>query len=186
MTEHQQRVPYWHPFKPFKATAQGLVLLPESVEIANSLLRICSSSGLRERRYFGRHASLLARYTDWVLRRTFYGSFSVDGKSYDLVGWESEFTHRLDRIHLWETSQVLIYLQHYAAMLREHIAQRLLDLGGLRAETVAFKEKPEEDWKAFKTSDPLRDAAVDIRSPYLVYEAIERDFIKPRDDKRFE
>jgi hypothetical protein len=64
MADYQERVPYWHPFKPFKATAQGLVLLPQSGEIANSLLRICSTSALRQHRYFDRHASLLTRYRE--------------------------------------------------------------------------------------------------------------------------
>jgi len=183
MAEQHERTPYWRPFKPFKATAQGLVLLPQSVEIANSLLRICARPALQQRRYFSKHQALLARYTDWVLGRRFNGSFSVSGAPHALVGWESEFTHRLDRIHLWQTSQALIYLQHYAAMLREHLAQHMLDLAGFQARTTvdgtpADTAKADSEWEDFKRTDPM-NTAVATGSRYLVYEAIDRDFILP-------
>lgn len=42
MRASQERSSYWRPLRPFLVTDQGLALLPLSVEIANSLLRICA------------------------------------------------------------------------------------------------------------------------------------------------
>ena len=118
LSETQERTAYWRPLRPFKATQKGLVLLPQSVETAKPLLRICGMPGLEERDYFNQHSALLDRYTRWLRGRVFRGA--VVGKDdCDFVGWESEHTYTLNRIHLWLTSQVLIFLQHYLAMRQQ-------------------------------------------------------------------
>jgi hypothetical protein len=182
LRESQQRTPYWRPLRPFEATQQGLVLLPQSVEIANSLLRICSSPALDAREYFSRHLDLLERYTRWLLGRVFRGLFPGRGGS-TFVGWESEHTYTQDRIHLWQTSQVLIFLQHYTAMLQQHVARKLMRLAPLVPNPrpparLARPADPVVAWSDWKTGEPLTTAGP--QSSYRVYQRIEEDFIAPR------
>ena len=178
LKERQDRNPYWRPARPFKATAQGLILLPQSVEIANALLRICATVTLTERSYFSNNVDLFDSYRRWLFSRLFHGSVNVDGKLEPLVGWESEHTHRGDRIHLWQTSQVLIFLHHYAAMLQAHLAEKLLSLARLSPVLVESEKLPADDWASFRATEPFTGAAGGSR--YCVYESIEAEFINPR------
>lgn len=178
LEESQKRTPYWRPLRPFKVSPQGLVLLPQSVEIANSLLRICTTSLLDRKGYFSRHVELLRNYAQWLLGRVYRGSFSgvANGR---FVGWESEHTYAEDRIHLWQTSQVLIFLQHYVAMLQhQHIARTSLDLAGFvwgRDQTGKVPyTKRREDWDTWIKSEPLD------RPKFRVYEQIDTNFVRPR------
>ena len=179
----QETTAYWKPSRPFKSTQQGLVLLPQSVEIANSILRILGSPSLSSRDYFGTHQDLLEHYRAWLFRRVFRGVFLDKSERVGFVGWESEHTHRGDRIHLWQTSQALIFLQHYAGMLKQHIARKLLRLANLTPEEINASEgedankKREERWQRFVATDPVlaREG-----SPYRVYEDIDSAFVQPR------
>ena len=178
LTEGQTRTPYWRPLRPFKVSKQGLVLLPQSVEIANSLLRICSSPKLVRARLFSRHVGLFDRYARWLLGQVFRGSLAGDNRQF--VGWESEHTYTLDRIHLWQTSQVLIFLQHYAALLQQHIAQTSRELAGFfvpEGELPAEKKRL-ESWNKWRKSEPL--ASLAGQSVYKVYRQIHNDFVRPR------
>ncbi len=209
LREYQSQSSYWRPLRPFKVTQQGLELLPQSVEIANSLLRICGTPSLARRGYFSKHIALFEQYAKWLLGRAFRG-FAVRpslGNS-PFVGWESDHTYTLNRIHLWQTSQVLIFLQHYVAMLQRHVAETCLRLAGFRKPLVeksrpvsesakpsqrdqglkTVPSKPENSDKkeakdvegnfVWKEEEPFSGGAPD--SPYHVYESIEKNFITPR------
>jgi ATPase family associated with various cellular activities (AAA) len=174
----QEQSAYWRPQRPFKATQQGLILLPQSVEVANSLLRICASGGLDSGRYFSKYVELLDAYRRWLLGRVFRGRSQTDHGTREFVGWESEHTHRLDRIHLWQTSQVLIFMQHYAAMFRQHVARELLRLANFRPVQFAPGDAAarQHTWEAWEKSEPYR-----LGGPhYRVYERIRMEFIDPR------
>jgi hypothetical protein len=178
----QERASYWRPLRPFKATSQGLILLPQSVELANSLLRICSDPKLESREYFSHHLDLLRRYTQWLQGRVFRGKTRAP-KAYEFTGWESEHTYTEDRIHLWQTSQVLIYLHHYAAMLQQHIARTLLRLTPLVPQPQLPQRwkrpsDPEEALRAWEDGEPL--SLESGQSPYRVYHRIADEFITPR------
>lgn len=183
LAERQARTPYWRPLRPFKATAQGLVLLPQSVEIANSLLRICSRRQLDVRDYFSAHVDLLRTYTEWLVGRIFRGK-TLSGPEF--VGWESEHTYTLNRIHLWQTSQALIYLQHYLAMLQQHIARKLMKLASFvptppdpeRLLTSTLDGDLEATAKKWRADDPFTGGSEHSR--YNVYDQIWADFIRPR------
>jgi hypothetical protein len=181
LEQSQKRTPYWRPLRPFKVSRQGLVLLPQSVEIANSILRICNTPLLDREGYLSRHVELLRNYNRWLLGRIYRGSFT-DGEDGRFVGWESEHTYALDRIHLWQTSQVLIFLQHYIAMLQQHhIARRSLELAGFvwsrdQTRTVPVELRLDE-WKDWTASEPLKGVTLERR--YLVYEQIHEDFVQP-------
>lgn len=181
IAENQEPNPYWRPLRPFKVTAQGLVLLPQSVEIANSLLRVCNHDALQARNYFSAHLHLLERYARWLQGRVYRG-VSAD-RSFTFTGWESEHTYTEDRIHLWQTSQVLIFLQHYTAMLRRHIAQKLLQLAPLVPDPkvsapVAVAPTAVTTWSDWMRGEPFTLAS--SLSSYRVYKRIESDFITPR------
>jgi len=179
ITANQNRTPYWRPLRPFKVTSQGLVLLPQSVEIANSLLRVCASPALEPRNYFAQHLALFKRYTSWLHGRLYRGQLSGGGT---FLGWESEHTYTHDRIHLWQTSQVLIFLQHYGAMLQRDVASRLLQLAPLVPTPrpplrIVVSPDAAKTWKKWRVGEPVSATA---GSPYRVYERIENDFIRPR------
>jgi len=182
LKESQEHTPYWRPLRPFKATGQGLVLLPQSVEIANSLLRICDSPGLAPHEYFSRAIELLKAYARWLLGRVFRGFASEDRSDNSrFVGWESEHTYKLDRIHLWQTSQALIFLEHFAAMLQRHVARNSLRLAGLVPLPMERKDSaldPDKGWAQSKNDEPLKSGPEG--SPYRIYDQIEADFVKPR------
>lgn len=129
--ETHERRPFWFPVRPFKVTPQGLVLLPASVEVANSLLRVCASGHFEQehdRDYFGKSLELLEKYRQWLGGREYQG-FTTGGMRFR--GWESEHTYTGDQIHLWETSQVIIFFQYYGIMLGQHLARRSLELSRL-------------------------------------------------------
>ena len=174
LAEAQLTTPYWRPLRPFMATRAGLVLLPQSVEIANALLRICSYPSIGFREYFSNRLPLLQRYSQWLRGRVFRGATDDERQ---FIGWESEHTYTLNRIHLWQTSQALIFLQHYVAMLREHVARTLQLAAPLEAVDPRADERM-MDWQAFRSSDPFQGGAAD--SPYHVYRQLESEFLVPR------
>lgn len=184
LAERQAAAAYWRPLRPFKSTGPGLILLPQSVEIANSLLRICNSPSLAREAYFSEHILLLDLYADWLRARVFRGSARTPRREF--IGWESEHTYRGDRIHLWQTSQVLIFLQHYVAMVQQHVARRSLDLAGFVPRTFKPKSRnpfdPVEEWRLWKSGEPVSFGYDHGR--YRVYESIQRDFIEPRAQKK--
>lgn len=180
--ERQEATPYWRPLRPFKITQAGLALLPQSVEVANSLLRICNWSSLRSVDYFAKNLELFGRYTNWLIGRVFRGFASPDRRqASSFVGWESEHTYTLNSIHLWQTSQAIIYLGHYAAMLQRHIERVSLSLAGFSIEPTAaavLAKRVPMKWREFAKSEPITAASAD--SPYRAYKQIQIDFIIPR------
>jgi len=182
LEDAQERTPYWRPLRPFKATHQGLVLLPQSVEIANSLLRLSSTPALARRHYFSKHLQLFERYAAWLQGRAFRG-FASPGQqpSSQFVGWESEHTYTQNRIHLWQTSQVLIFLQHYTAMLQQHVAQTTLRLAGFLPETFSRRipGPPTREWAKWRKNESFTAGEPD--GPYRVLAQIGRDFVAPRE-----
>ena len=139
--------PYWRPIKPLTINAQGLILLPQSVEVANSLLRIC---GLLDRHdagvsWFGANHDLLQSYSDWLESKSVKGSVR-DGIAFE--GWQSEHTHAEGIVHLWATSQVLLFFQHYGAMLQDQIARVLRTYAGITPAPIELvvPERRKTEW----------------------------------------
>jgi hypothetical protein len=176
LAEKQAATPYWRALRPFKVSKGGLALLPQSIEVANSLLRICHSPHLRTDRYFANWRLLFQQYAGWLLGRTFRGQAPTKMGHQDFVGWESDHTYTLDRVHLWQTSQALIFLEHYAAMLQEYIAETSFRLANFQ---VRLPQHESDVWTKWKAGEPLRGDGADD-STYHVYHQIEVDFIAPR------
>lgn len=173
---------HWRPVRPLSATSQGLILLPQSVEVANSYLRICALTANRYREgepLFTRSINILQSYADWLVScmlRVRIGELASE----PLEGWQSEHTYRPNIIHLWATSQVVLFLQHYSAMLQQHIARCSRIAAGLqyrRAEPTSELARSAL-WEDARAGEPL--AGLPEGSPSRAYESIERFFVAPR------
>ena len=165
MKDRQELDPYWRPLKPFKVTPQGLVLLPQSVEIANSLLRTCTLA--EEKDYFSENIALFRTYARWLESRQCQGR-TIDGATF--IGWESEHTHVPDRVHLWQTSQALLCLLHYDALLQKHVARTLLRLSGASYQqdmspSVLHAEPVSSAGHAYATYSRIREVFVTASQP---------------------
>lgn len=164
LSRTQRSSAYWRPLNPISVTRAGLVLLPQSIEISNSLLRICQLIGLRsESRPFSDNVELFQCYAQWLLARV----VTLPGPK-RLVGWESEHTQQGNTVHIWHTSQVLLFLLGYSAMLKQHIASaavrsaritvsRPLD-GHLGLDAKALR--------AFRLSEPVKTRVPDYLPAY--------------------
>jgi hypothetical protein len=183
--ERQEQNPYWRPLKPFVTTPQGFALLPLSVEIANSLLRVCallSQAGEAKDR-FSLHLPLFTRYTEWLESRVDRGKTAAGAAvpSRPFFGWHSEHVSVPGRVHTWETSQVLIYLLHFRSMLKKHIAEAALAAAHLKSIPQGKRSGAAANhWTSkFEGSEPLSDCP--DASEYRIYRRIKDDFLTRRD-----
>jgi len=179
IADSQTRNPYWRPIKPFVSTPQGHVLFPLSVETANSLLRCCALIERYRGANFGftQNVDLFTRYAEWLHSRYREGQ-TKDGKAF--AGWHSEHVHLHDGIHLWETSQVLLFLCHYAVMLDRHIAR-----SALSAANLTMSRPWKDDQKAWHveywdSSDREPLAAFTAGTYWRAYDYARRCLIVPR------
>jgi hypothetical protein len=122
--DKQQHNPNLRPYRPILSNQTGHALLPLTIEVFSSLLRISErlvSDGSRAINFDAIH-SILKRYAQWLL-----GQRSIIPISGGLVsGWSSEHTNARDCVHVWETSQVLLFLVHYRALLQEQLQRGIL------------------------------------------------------------
>jgi hypothetical protein len=126
--------------------------------------------------YFSKWRSLFNQYSRWLQGRTFRGRVAKDTTEKGFVGWESDHTYTFDRIHLWQTSQALIFFQHYAAMLQDYVAETSFRLAQFR---VREPEHNADIWETWSFGEPLAGDGADDSS-YHVYKDIGVDFIAPR------
>lgn len=175
LAEKQAESPYWRTQRPFLASAQGMVLVPISVEIANALVRVCHLLDSRDRahRAFADSILLLRRYFDWLLARTRSGT-TGDGVKYR--GWHSEHIGKDDSIHLWETSQVLLFFAQYRGALRRHIAQTFLERSYVSASAVP-RRYGLVHWDAeVARKEPMQ--GIDTGSPYRVLRRLRDNYLE--------
>jgi cytidylate kinase len=186
LNERQKESPYWQPTKPLVASPQGEVLMPLSVEIANSLLRISTyleKGGLHES-YISTSIDLFKRYEEWLRSRMVRGiapiPFRKQNETQKFIGWQSEYIPRPGTIHLWETSQVLLFLSYYIAMLEKYIARTSLDHANLSIKILGTQEDdPKAYWDSIEQRyEPLKNFNDD--SEYRIYRRIAEHYIAPR------
>jgi hypothetical protein len=179
LDQSQRRNPYWRPLRPFIANPQGMVLLPLSVEIANSLMRSCEILDERDRsqRHISRYIDLFRKYTDWLFTRIVIGRTKEDKP---FLGWHSEHADDPGKIHLWETSQVLLCLSHYEALLRRFRAATSLNLMGLNTgREPTPQHNPLERWiEGPQLREPLM--GLPESSECAIYHRIAEAYIAPR------
>ncbi|HZM85953.1 MAG TPA: ATP-binding protein [Blastocatellia bacterium] len=184
ITERQAISPYWRPVRPLVVTPRGQIHLPLSVEIANSLLRICAfgddelSSAL-----FSKHLGLFKRYVDWVKSRIVRGeadTFATPTSRKSFTGWPSEHTDSPRSIHPWQTSQILLFFAHYSSLLQQHIADSALRAANFSGASPNRLARPSREACEALTIkyDPAPTFA--DNSPYRVYRRLCEEYVLPR------
>lgn len=133
---------YWRPLKPFVTSPQGDILLPLSIEIANSLLRICKHLETKKKYYFHEFFKIFENYSKWLL--TNVSQCNIEGEEYR--GWHSEHVQKQNVIHPWETAQVVIYLMNYRSMIQDRIAYKSLKKSGLSCQKMSEDVNWTEKW----------------------------------------
>ncbi len=199
LTEAQRQNAYWRPVKPYLATAQGLVLFPVSVEVANSLLRACAIfDGTKLHDTYGSKAiTLLRRYCRWIQARTvrfkrqvstqptaFHNPNAPQQGEEDIIGWHSEHVNEPETIHLWESSQVVEFLLAYRAALKRHIGRTTLVSSRFKNQLFPDEFPDEtpvsERWQALRqTYEPVTLLGQEL----AIYNNIGESFITPQPGK---
>ncbi len=143
----------WRPLKPFVTSPQGDVLLPLSIEVASSLLRICKLLERSNLYFFHDYFDIFNKYSQWLLANV--SQCEINGKIYK--GWRSEHVQEQDIIHPWETAQVLIYLMTFKSMIQECIAYKSLKKSGLACKEMSISKNDKEWINFFDTNIELGD-----------------------------
>ena len=176
LSEKQGTSAYWRPNRPFLAKRTGEIMLPISVEGANSLLRsveLMDKDKIYET-FAAKVAPMFRRFLQWLRAR------QVEFKTKDGApcrGWSSEHINNVGVIHLWDTSQVVEFLLTFRRFLQRHIARETLVLSRVKVQ----EPKPELDWDGIVEkyepapgSDPKEQ----------IFRMLESEFVKPwRDGK---
>jgi len=161
---------YWRPNRPFIAEPTGEVMLPLSVEGANSLLR--SIDIVDEKQLYGTFAAtalpMFRRFWQWLRAR----KVEIAALGTRCIGWHSEHVNEAGVIHLWDTSQVVEFLMGFRKLLHSHIARETL----VRSRVKVGEPQKVGDWdKITQKYEPLTDEAIASRVFDLVYS----DFVVP-------
>jgi ATPase family associated with various cellular activities (AAA) len=168
---NQETSAYWRPNRPFVANQKGQIILPLSVEGANSLLRateILDKSKLHGT-FAGEAVPMFRRFWQWLRAR----KIEFNALTKRCVGWHSEHINDPGIIHLWDTSQVVEFLVAFRAMIQRHIARETLVLS-----QVKIAEPDPELWaKVADRYEPL-SKETGVKSD-RVFDRVYSDFILP-------
>lgn len=170
LVEQQTISTYWMPLRPFISQSQGFALLPLSVEIMLSLLRIFKLLGPDGGKLFAKYHIVFDRYTEWVKTRL---TPIYDKDTDDIFyGWSSEHIYRPDVIHVWQSSQILLFLAEYYVMLQKKIAS-----DGLAAAKLFVKMpgKKDSDSDKYWNTTPLGSNMVHGKIHDIISESEEGD-----------
>lgn len=167
---------HWRPVHPITSTPQGLVLLPQSIEVANSFLRICAHWARSRGPLFSNSLSLIRQYADWATASSVTLT-TADEESH--TGWQSEHTYTPGTIHLWATSQAVLFLEHFAAMLDTHVAAASRAAASLDfiPATPRSQESRRSRWNKKSDHEPL--LGLPASSRYRVYSLVEDMLLEP-------
>jgi hypothetical protein len=179
LAEKQNTSAHWRPNKPFVASSTGSIMLPVSVEGANSLMRstIMMDRNRAYDTFTAKSLPLIQRFWHWLRAR----SVRFDLGKRHCVGWHSEHVNVPSLIHIWDTSQVAEFLIAFREMLERHIATKSLQLSRLDTKRLRLQKEDsarnvKARWKTkIDTFEPMLGAAkVD-----QVYYMLENDFVVP-------
>lgn len=195
LEERQAVYPFWRPTKPIIAKSTGEVLMPVSVEVANSLLRICTRLvEIYGEEILFRHLGLFIRYEEWLKSILVF----VTHQKKNYYGWRSEHISENKFILLWETSQVVLFLSFYISLLKKFVARKSIEKMNLHLITkeefkklktgdlnLNKKDKTgkswENDWEKIKEKyEPIKeDNSLLVR----IYDEIQKYYLEPRLNK---
>lgn len=179
---------------PFKTAGAGAVHLFVGVEVFASLLRIVRA---RERAgdlaFFDQVKPVLHGYLQWLQATVVTGSAQMPPESahdsyppdipLDFLGWESEYAHRGEfNIHIWLTSQVILFLQGYETLLTGSVARAELKRAGLSADQVTETADAPAQSAALRMERARKDDPLQVAdaSPYRVVSRLTESFVLPR------
>jgi MoxR-like ATPase len=171
MEEKQNSSAHWRATKPFMAGPTGGIMLPLSVEGANSLLRAVEiNDGVKLHDTFASRAlPIFRRFWQWLRTRR----ICLSALETTMSGWHSEHIDVEDVIHLWDTSQVVEFMLGFRRLLHRHVALTTLSLS--RASVAIPNELEFGNWKRKdKTFEPLEGSTLPLPR---VFDLIGRDFI---------
>jgi len=187
----RQLDPGFRAVTPFKTTGAGAVHLFSSVEVAASLLRCASlRSKIDDNEFFVRVKPALRDYLQWLQATVLTGRAKLPPASEDdsyphdipreYVGWQSEHSHTGDRtVHIWLTSQIILFLRSYECLLARDIAGQALVAVGLRSDAGEYREAQDAESRRCRAAeeDALQVAA---KSPYRVVSRLNESFVAAR------
>lgn len=170
LADKQNTSAHWRPVMPFLSQISGQIMLPLSVEGANSLVRAISilDHGKLHDVVAPAAIPMMRRFWRWLRARKV--QFVNQGVTF--TGWHSEHINQPDLIHLWDTSQVVEFLVGYRDLLQRHIARTTLVASGALIREAA--PTPKSWQKLAGKFEPVKG------NPHLpkVYTSIETDFIR--------
>jgi len=188
--DRQKMSPYWRPLKPFVTTDAGFVLLPLSIEIVNSLLRICSVVEERDgdNNFFYNYIEIFKRYLSWLDNRVVIGeAVGCNKDTCKFVGWHSENILESGKISPWDTSQVLVFMLLYKSHMQKYISKKMMESSNFVSRKYSKKDDDKNDtphdyWKkVWEKKEPLLDKKI-TSSKYKVLKNIGDEFIRPRNE----
>lgn len=172
ITGAQKSTPYWKPVNPIYSTHTGEILLPLSIEIANSLLRIVSLLDSREyvSVYFSKGIHLFERYFRWLQAQV----VTFSDNNFEYVGWGSEHVGMPNEIHIWQTSEIVTFLLNFRSLLQKHIADECLIRSNLSYQLV----EKDSSWDVICSErEPIQNLTT--IEHFLPYSYASRKFVTP-------
>lgn len=185
----QNQSAYWRPLKPFVTNKTGFVLLPLSIEIVNSLLRICSltEEGENNERLFHKYVGIFKRYRSWLKNRVVKGTAkNSEGNEHCFTGWHSENVLEKGKIHPWDTSQILMFFLLYQSHMQKHISRKMIESSNFAIKSFSKKNtlnslSSHDYWKEqWEKKEPVD---LKLKDEKKIFEHIGLNFIKPRCNK---
>jgi hypothetical protein len=166
----QETSAYWRPNRPFVAKPTGEIMLPLSVEGANSLLysiEVLDSTKLHDT-LAGVALPMFRRFWQWLRAR----KVEINAFDKQCVGWHSEHINEANVIHLWDTSQVVEFLLALRKLIQRHVARETL----VYSRVKISEPKSADEWKEItETYEPMSDGSITD----LIFDRVRDDFITP-------
>lgn len=166
----QEHNPNLRPYRPITSDERGMALLPLTVEVFNSLLRILERLMVKRptSSYQALARPIFRRYVQWLLGQR----VTLETPMGSVTGWHSEHTYADRLIHVWETSQVLLFLAHYAAWLSSEIETEILSTGAFSVSRPKVEK--------YQPADEASASAAEPDQRVNVYRTIWKRFLTPR------
>ena len=188
VTDTLGRTPYvanhWQPVRPLVANKRGHTFILQTVEVVNSYLRICGLEQDKRRiasdPLFTRSFANLQSYVDWLLSRVVSVRVKTNSGEKECQGWQSEQTYKSDVVHLWTTSQIVLFMQAYSAMLQQHIAHEAGSAVNLDFRRTQKNSETEalSKWEGKKKKfEPLLEFKT---TSFLAYDRVDTLLVRPR------
>lgn len=175
----QRGTPYWRPVNPLYSTSQGEILLPLSVEAANSILRIVTLIQKRNSRriHIDKHWTIFSAYYRWV-KAQLVDIQTLSGVC--IYGWASEHVGEDRTIHTWQTAEITSFLLGYHSLLSARIASKSLEASGLKVDhPLRQKNNGCVEWVHISRKyEPLLE--INPKSKFRIFKEIGRRYILPR------